>query len=395
MMRAARANLRHALSAALLMLPHTFTARELYRTIAGLSYTGDFRMVFGENPNKVSNIVNASMTELHGLYAPVLAASFPTVTYVSPPQPQPSSDSTTSVPPHSSGNSSGDPTSTVASSACSSDPILQQDTSPETRLALGLSLPIRLQQRMAEAWVRRCAQRGGARGVDGVRGGGGLPDSPRSAAISLAERGRLVIQRLQLQRLQWLVSKPERRAQRVAAVAAASSLFGGGGGGGSGASSDAAAEHQQYLHLLEDDELRAQAALSGLLDDAEEAAAAVDTTATAAATPSPSDFSRAVRDPAVVAFWEAMLQEQPAPSIAAAGHGTAACGRGGGASRGTAPRDLASNAALYLRPAIAHVVGTHARTQSLKGVLTAGGVKASVYAAAKLSKYLKAVLKRG
>lgn len=132
-LQAARENLRHALRVSLLMLPPTFTAQELYmvsecatarraspadrtcrdlltsrtltsiyacvcvpsalrfilcgswntsfisarhvrhvQTIAGLSYTGDFRMVFGENPNKVANIVLKSLDHFHSLYSPVL-----------------------------------------------------------------------------------------------------------------------------------------------------------------------------------------------------------------------------------------------------------------------------------------------------------------------------------
>ena len=36
-------NLESALTAALLLLPATFTEEELFLEIAGLSYTGDFR----------------------------------------------------------------------------------------------------------------------------------------------------------------------------------------------------------------------------------------------------------------------------------------------------------------------------------------------------------------
>jgi len=76
---ALRENLRHALRAALLQLPAAFTAEALFARVVGLSYAGDFRMVFGENPHKVANIVAAQLPHFHALYAPVLAASFPTV----------------------------------------------------------------------------------------------------------------------------------------------------------------------------------------------------------------------------------------------------------------------------------------------------------------------------
>ena len=48
-------------------------------------------------------------------------------------------------------------------------------------------------------------------------------------------------------------------------------------------------------------------------------------------------------------------------------------------------------AARFLRPAIAHIVGSHARTQSIKGILTAGPAKAAAYAWSKIRKWFLVV----
>ncbi|KAH6659215.1 mitochondrial matrix Mmp37-domain-containing protein [Truncatella angustata] len=66
-------NLLSALRTALLLLPETFTEKELYATIAGISYLGDPRMAFPtENPRKVANIVDHNMQNFRALYAPLI-----------------------------------------------------------------------------------------------------------------------------------------------------------------------------------------------------------------------------------------------------------------------------------------------------------------------------------
>ncbi|CAI5710454.1 unnamed protein product [Peronospora effusa] len=61
-------NLSHALNYALLCLPPKFSEHDLFMKIAGISYLGDFRMTFGENPRKVRNIVDGNFKAFRELY---------------------------------------------------------------------------------------------------------------------------------------------------------------------------------------------------------------------------------------------------------------------------------------------------------------------------------------
>ncbi|KAI8923985.1 mitochondrial matrix Mmp37-domain-containing protein [Entophlyctis helioformis] len=78
---ASQTNRYNAVRAALLMLPHQFSEEDLFLTIAGLSYRGDFRMRFGENPYKIYNIVYAQMDAFRQVYKPIIE-DLPIVNYV-------------------------------------------------------------------------------------------------------------------------------------------------------------------------------------------------------------------------------------------------------------------------------------------------------------------------
>lgn len=84
---ALQSNLTYALTISLLLLTTdpainnklhsttdtiTIDEKQLYTTICGLSYTGDIRMRYGENPNKVNNIVNNNLQHFIKLYRPII-----------------------------------------------------------------------------------------------------------------------------------------------------------------------------------------------------------------------------------------------------------------------------------------------------------------------------------
>lgn len=71
---ALKINTESALHSALILLSQTFTEEELYMQIAGLSYTGDFRMTFGEDKDKVRKIVRPQIQNFRKLYQPLLTA---------------------------------------------------------------------------------------------------------------------------------------------------------------------------------------------------------------------------------------------------------------------------------------------------------------------------------
>lgn len=81
---ALQSNLSQALSTAILLLPEKFTDYELFYKVAQLSYRGDFRMIFGENPKKVENIVKPQVKKFLSLYDGELKKRSSMVQVVSP-----------------------------------------------------------------------------------------------------------------------------------------------------------------------------------------------------------------------------------------------------------------------------------------------------------------------
>ncbi|KAI2810573.1 Phosphatidate cytidylyltransferase, mitochondrial [Blomia tropicalis] len=71
---AIKINFQSALHVALLLQSEQFTQEDLYMTIAGLSYSGDFRMTFGEDRNKIAKIVKPQMDAFRDIYDPLLAS---------------------------------------------------------------------------------------------------------------------------------------------------------------------------------------------------------------------------------------------------------------------------------------------------------------------------------
>ena len=80
-----KANLISAFLTSLLILPDSFSEMQLFHTIAGLSYAGDFRMRFGEDRNKVSNIVTSNIDRFRQLYHPILRGVCETSSTMLPP----------------------------------------------------------------------------------------------------------------------------------------------------------------------------------------------------------------------------------------------------------------------------------------------------------------------
>ncbi|PLW37915.1 hypothetical protein PCANC_15158 [Puccinia coronata f. sp. avenae] len=121
---AQQVNFVSALRTALLLLPETFVERELYRTIAGLSYIGDFRMRWAENPHKVNNIVAGQAELFRSIYHPLIIAlsSHVNIQHLS------------SHSPHHT---------------------FTQDVSPRARAELLAKLPIRLRERIRTVYDRR------------------------------------------------------------------------------------------------------------------------------------------------------------------------------------------------------------------------------------------------
>ena len=66
-------NLKSALNVSMLQLPSKFSLADLFQTIVGLSYHGDFRMLFGEDREKITKVVKGNYHQLKELYVPLIS----------------------------------------------------------------------------------------------------------------------------------------------------------------------------------------------------------------------------------------------------------------------------------------------------------------------------------
>ncbi|KAK4048651.1 Mitochondrial translocator assembly and maintenance protein 41 [Microbotryomycetes sp. JL201] len=139
-------NLASALRTALLLLPESFNEVELFETIAGLSYTGDFRMAVGENPRKVRNIVDAQLEAFRSLYGGLLKSFWKSV-YVIGEQPLSSVSLMAPTTNESQGNGAAQQERTVRQ--------LRQDTSVSQRASIAKKLPNGLKKRIMGFYERK------------------------------------------------------------------------------------------------------------------------------------------------------------------------------------------------------------------------------------------------
>jgi hypothetical protein len=351
---ASRLNLVTALAAGLLLLPAQFTLRQLLVAIAGLSYTGDFRMVFGENPLKVTNIVDGQFGELVDLYWPLLRQ----VACVSIPP------SVSQLPP----------------SELWPSLLLGQDTSPGARLSLVAALPTWLGRGMA------------LRARDGLEAPSlqRHPTVPRAAfaaaagavgraTSSLASRGRAA----------------ETPSSSRGPVAETKSSSRGRAAETQSSSRGRAAETQSSSRgraAETQSSSRGQAAGSSVSEQYD----------TSHSVPS---RSWALRDSAPIPTQRRVSASRAMLGMAGMAARSAAAAARQPLHQKRSPDLLAAfrrsdelnsdMAARLLRPTLASRVARHAATQSIKGVVSAGPSKTVVYSAAKLRKWAAAVRKPG
>ena len=318
-------NLRNALRSALLTLPARFTAVELFTRIASFSYAGDWRMVFGENPHKVANIVNAQLPRFFALYGPVLAQSFPFV----------------SVRIHESGI---DTLARIASNSALSDAEVwrlrfEQDVRLEARLVLGAGLPAHVQQCMAEGFSSKkslvkttsltanCSPALYPRGLVRAHYSYNSPyHVERGSTIGAAKchsfQKRMLFHQKRLQSNGWV-----------------SSIY--------------FTPFTPYHSLSYSSNVLSQGSLLGSVL-------------------SSIKPSRRLRS-----MWTSILSK----STSLTHHSSPTI-------------DLGAPISRLLEPVLARIVGVHARSQSIKGLVTAGPAKSWLYAATKVRKFFVAILQR-
>lgn len=154
------ANRSQALRTALLTLPACFTGRALLERIVSLSYWGDWRTSWAEDPQKIARIVRGQGASLWGLYRQGIGSRYvggrDPLSWARPPRPVPDNPFTGSLDTASNDPSDDplkDPSSAPPALDYPCDITLEQDTSPIARLCELTKLP----KSLGDQLVRRHA----------------------------------------------------------------------------------------------------------------------------------------------------------------------------------------------------------------------------------------------
>lgn len=182
-------NLASALRTALLLLPESFTEVDLFETIAGLSYRGDFRMAVGENPRKVRNIVDAQLVPFQSLYGGLLKSFWKSVHVI------------------------GERPAVIGGRSDASVKEMRQDVSDRQRATVAAKLPVGLRNKLLGHYERKWnLARAQAAAMGSTKAGG--DDGPAPTLEQEMDQQRLWERIVADDEFQTILSKSECRRER-------------------------------------------------------------------------------------------------------------------------------------------------------------------------------------